>query len=96
MNAIRTEYTPPAPGPSREGIIRTCSALDSVHEVSYVTIIRGNQPKIRHHRDAAMLLLDKHYPDWRMYQTLVTAWYAKNTYIHIAAPNAELSPEGLI
>lgn len=93
MNAIRTQYTPPAPGPSREGTIRTYSPLDSNHEVSYVTIVRGNQPKLKHHRDAATLLLNKHYPKWEEHCTLVSAWYGKDTYIHIAALKAELSPE---
>lgn len=87
--------------------IRTCYHAEPAHILADVTLntgkaavnyftLGGQLPRIKHHQQAARILLDAHYPGWRTRCVLVTAWMGDYTYVHIAAPKAELSPEGLI
>ena len=94
MNAIRTCYHA-EPG----HIMADITLSTGKAAVNYFTL-GGQLPRIKHHQQAARILLDAHYPGWRTHHVLVTAWMCDNTYVHIAAqdgwapPKAELSPEG--
>lgn len=87
MNAIRTYYH------AEPAHIMADIALSSKQAAVCYFTLGGQLPKLKHHREAAAVLLDKHYPDWRKHHALVSSWLGTDTYVHIAALKAELQPE---